>query len=77
MGNFARISSYPHINCGPQLQLHLLNVDAQVRDVTEGNPENFGHRTLSALQKYLEVLDEDLESAVSTLNFIARCRRAS
>ncbi|MBW4565916.1 MAG: site-specific integrase [Mojavia pulchra JT2-VF2] len=28
-----------------------------------------GHRTLSALQKYLEVLDEDLESAVSTLKF--------
>lgn len=28
-----------------------------------------GHKTLSALQKYLEVLDEDLESAVSTLNF--------
>ncbi|WP_292788993.1 integrase [uncultured Nostoc sp.] len=29
----------------------------------------YGHRTLSALQKYLEVLDEDLESAVSTLRF--------
>lgn len=28
-----------------------------------------GHRTLSALQKYLEILDEDLESAVSTLKF--------
>jgi len=28
-----------------------------------------GHKTLSALQKYLEVLDEDLESAISTLNF--------
>lgn len=27
------------------------------------------HKTLSALQKYLEVLDEDLESAVSTLKF--------
>ena len=24
-----------------------------------------GHKTLSALQKYLEVLDEDLESAIS------------
>jgi integrase/recombinase XerD len=28
-----------------------------------------GHRTLSALQKYLEVLDEDLEVAVNTLVF--------
>ena len=28
-----------------------------------------GHRTLSALQKYLEVLDGDLESAVSNLKF--------
>lgn len=28
-----------------------------------------GHKTLSALQKYLEVLDEDLESAISTLKF--------
>lgn len=28
-----------------------------------------GHKTLSALQKYLEVLDEDLESAITTLNF--------
>lgn len=28
-----------------------------------------GHKTLSALQKYLEVLDEDLESAISTLSF--------
>lgn len=28
-----------------------------------------GHKTLSALQKYLEVLDEDLEAAVSTLVF--------
>jgi integrase/recombinase XerD len=28
-----------------------------------------GHKTLSALQKYLEVLDEDLEAAISTLNF--------
>lgn len=28
-----------------------------------------GHKTLSALQKYLEVLDEDLESAIATLNF--------
>lgn len=28
-----------------------------------------GHRTLSALQGYLEVLDGDLESAVATLNF--------
>ena len=28
-----------------------------------------GHKTLAALQKYLEVLDEDLESAVSTLTF--------
>ncbi len=28
-----------------------------------------GHKTLSALQKYLEVLDEDLESAVSKLKF--------
>lgn len=28
-----------------------------------------GHKTLSALQKYLEVLDEVLESAISTLNF--------
>lgn len=28
-----------------------------------------GHKTLSALQKYLEVLDEDLESAVTTLKF--------
>lgn len=28
-----------------------------------------GHRTLSALQKYLEVLDEDLESAIATLIF--------
>lgn len=26
-------------------------------------------KTLSALQKYLEVLDEDLEAAISTLNF--------
>jgi len=28
-----------------------------------------GHKTLSALQKYLEVLDEDLESAIATLKF--------
>ncbi len=28
-----------------------------------------GHKTLSALQKYLEVLDEDLEGAISTLRF--------
>jgi len=28
-----------------------------------------GHKTLTALQKYLEVLDEDLELAVSTLTF--------
>jgi integrase/recombinase XerD len=28
-----------------------------------------GHKTLSALQKYLEVLDEDLEAAISTLKF--------
>jgi len=28
-----------------------------------------GHKTLSALQKYLEVLDEDLESAVLTVVF--------
>ncbi len=28
-----------------------------------------GHRTLAALQKYLEVLDEDLEAAVDTLVF--------
>ncbi len=28
-----------------------------------------GHKTLGALQKYLDVLDEDLESAVSTLTF--------
>jgi integrase/recombinase XerD len=28
-----------------------------------------GHRTLSALQKYLDVLDEDLEAAVATLVF--------
>jgi len=28
-----------------------------------------GHKTLSALQKYLEVLDEDLESAIATLTF--------
>lgn len=28
-----------------------------------------GHKTLSALQKYLEVLDEDLELAISTLVF--------
>jgi integrase/recombinase XerD len=28
-----------------------------------------GHRTLAALQKYLEVLDEDLEAAVETLVF--------
>jgi integrase/recombinase XerD len=28
-----------------------------------------GHRTLAALQKYLEVLDEDLETAVDTLVF--------
>lgn len=28
-----------------------------------------GHKTLSALQKYLEVLDGDLESAIATLNF--------
>ena len=28
-----------------------------------------GHKTLSALQKYLEVLDEDLELAVSKLKF--------
>jgi hypothetical protein len=35
----------------------------------EGGSEDFSHKTLSALQKYLEVLDEDLESAVSTLKF--------
>lgn len=28
-----------------------------------------GHKTLSALQKYLEVLDEDLDSAIATLKF--------
>jgi integrase/recombinase XerD len=28
-----------------------------------------GNKTLSALQKYLEVSDEDLEEAISTLNF--------
>lgn len=28
-----------------------------------------GHKTLAALQKYLEVLDEDLDAAVSTLRF--------
>ena len=28
-----------------------------------------GHKTLSALQKYLAVMDEDLESAVATLCF--------
>lgn len=28
-----------------------------------------GHKTLSALQKYLEVLDEDLDAAISTLKF--------
>lgn len=28
-----------------------------------------GHKTLSALQKYLEVLDGDLESAIATLKF--------
>lgn len=28
-----------------------------------------GHKTLSALQKYLEVLDEDLDAAVATLRF--------
>jgi integrase/recombinase XerD len=28
-----------------------------------------GHKTLSALQKYLEVLDEDLEAAISKLKF--------
>lgn len=28
-----------------------------------------GHRTLSALQKYLEVLDGDLEDAIATLKF--------
>lgn len=28
-----------------------------------------GHRTLSALQVYLEVLDGDLEAAIATLNF--------
>lgn len=28
-----------------------------------------GHKTLSALQKYLEVSDEDLDAAVSTLKF--------
>ena len=28
-----------------------------------------GHKTLSALQKYLEVLDEDLESVIATLKF--------
>ncbi|MBD2416042.1 integrase [Nostoc calcicola FACHB-389] len=28
-----------------------------------------GHKTLSALQKYLDVLDEDLDAAVSTLKF--------
>ena len=28
-----------------------------------------GHKTLSALQKYLEVLDEDLDSAITTLKF--------
>ena len=28
-----------------------------------------GHKTLSALQKYLEVLDKDLEAAISTLKF--------
>lgn len=28
-----------------------------------------GHKTKSSLQKYLEVLDEDLEAAISTLKF--------
>jgi integrase/recombinase XerD len=28
-----------------------------------------GHKTLSALQKYLEVLDEDLDEAIATLVF--------
>lgn len=28
-----------------------------------------GHKTLAALQKYLDVLDEDLDAAVSTLKF--------
>ncbi|HCF27347.1 MAG TPA: hypothetical protein DEV81_09130 [Cyanobacteria bacterium UBA11049] len=28
-----------------------------------------GHNTKATLQKYLEVLDEDLESAISTLKF--------
>jgi len=28
-----------------------------------------GHKTLSSRQKYLEVLDEDLEGAISTLRF--------
>ncbi len=28
-----------------------------------------GHKTLSALQKYLEVLDEDLDAAIATLKF--------
>jgi integrase/recombinase XerD len=31
-----------------------------------------GHRTLAALQRYLEVLDEDLDSAIATLNFQAQ-----
>ncbi|MBN3939040.1 hypothetical protein [Nostoc sp. NMS9] len=40
------------------------------RHSTEGEEDKIsGYRTLSALQKYLEVLDEDLESAVSTLKF--------
>jgi integrase/recombinase XerD len=29
-----------------------------------------GHRTWAALQKYLEVLDEDLETAVDTLSIL-------
>jgi integrase/recombinase XerD len=28
-----------------------------------------GHKTKATLQKYLEVLDEDLEAAISTLKF--------
>ena len=33
------------------------------------SPKILGHKTLSALQKYLEVLDEDLELAIATLKF--------
>ena len=35
----------------------------------ESDPEISRHKTLSALQKYLEVLDEDKEAVIATLKF--------